>query len=52
MANFLTYQIILGNVKYAVIIAKFPAQQSAIDAKLSEMGWMIDSTGNCVAKAA
>ena len=52
MENFLTYQIILGNVKYAVTIAKFPAQQSAIDAKLSEMGWMIDSIGNCVAKTA
>lgn len=48
MADFLTYQIEFGNLKYAVAIAKYPQYKDAVDARLKEMGWKIDENGNCV----
>lgn len=50
MAKYLAYQIEMGNVKYAAIVVKFPQYKEAIDSVLSDMGWMINDKGDCVAK--
>ena len=52
MAKYLAYQIEMGNLKYATVVAKFPQYKEAIDKVLSDMGWMIDANGDCVAKPA
>lgn len=49
MDKYLTYQIVLGNLKYADVIAKYITYKDSIDTELKEMGWQIDTTGNCVA---
>lgn len=50
MTKYFAYQIEMGNLKYATVVAKFPNYKETIDKVLSEMGWMIDNNGNCVAK--
>lgn len=50
MAKYLAYQIILHKLLYNKVIARFPKYKYAIDKVLDNMGWMIDSEGNCVGK--
>ena len=52
MGKFWAYQIIMGKYKYAAIVAKFPSYKEIIDTVISDKGWMIDSSGDCVAKTA
>lgn len=50
MAKYLAYQIILHKLMYNNIIARFPKYREDIDKVLDDMGWMIDTEGNCVGK--
>ena len=48
MAKYLAYQIILHKLMYNKVIAKSPKYKEVIDKVLDDMGWMIDTEGNCV----
>lgn len=50
MAKYLAYQIILQKIKYNMVITRFPKYKEDIDKVLDDMGWMIDTEGNCVGK--
>ena len=50
MAKYLAYQIILHKIMYNNVIARFPKYKDDIDKVLDDMGWMIDTEGNCVGK--
>lgn len=50
MARYLAYQIILHKLMYNNIIARSPKYKEDIDKVLDDMGWMIDTEGNCVGK--
>ena len=47
MAKYLAYQIILHKLMYNNIIARFHKYKDDIDKVLDDMGWMIDTEGNC-----
>lgn len=40
----------LHKLMYNNIIARFPKYKGDIDKGLDDMGWMIDTEGNCVGK--
>ena len=48
MAKYLAYQIISHELMYNNVIAMFPEYKEGIDKVLDDMGWMIDTEGNCV----
>lgn len=50
MAKYLAYQIILHKLMYNNIIVRSPKYKDGIDKVLDDMGWMIDTEGNCVGK--
>lgn len=50
MARYLAFQIILHKLMYNNIIARFPKYKEGIDKVLDDMGWMIDTEGNCIGK--
>lgn len=50
MTKYLAYQIILHKLMYNNVIARFPKYKDDIDKVLDDMGWTIDTEGNCVGK--
>lgn len=50
MGKFLAYQIILHKLMYNNVTARFPEYKDEIDKVLDDMGWIIDTEGNCVGK--